>query len=184
MERIAPNRLAGRHPTQRNLQAALALVDREKPDESKLLQAPIRPHGTLKAPVFTDREQAQFRQLVQWVYLVAGAKESSARPSLEERGAPLLQTIPRKGRPADPEPAETAPATAPLPSGSNQPPDNFPDQAGPLGERATTGQPLRVAHMRGQLVLRQPPKQAEPSTDFVPQDPFDPEIFNRRFFGP
>jgi hypothetical protein len=186
LERIAPNRLAGRHPTQRNLQAALALVDRDKPEESKLLQSPIRPHGTLKAPVFTDREHSQYRQLVTWVYLVAGARESTARPSLEERGAPLLQTIPRQGSPQEIEPAESRPAgtTGVAETTASDNTDSFPDQAGPHGERPSTGLPLRIAQMHGQSALRAPQKQEEGSKQFVPKDPFDPEIFNRRFFGP
>ena len=42
LERIPPNRLAGRHVTQSNLQAVLAMVNREAPQDSKLLAAPIR----------------------------------------------------------------------------------------------------------------------------------------------
>ena len=74
---------------------------------------------------------------------------------------------------------------APVASEPSSPPadDPFPDQAGPNGERATTGQPLRVGQMRGERMLKAPLKQAETSKDFVPKDPFDPEIFNRRFFG-
>lgn len=195
LERIAPNRLAGRHPTQRNLQAALTLVNRDKPEESKLLQSPIRPHGTLKVPVFTDREQAQYRQLVTWVYLVAGSRETAARPTLEERGAPLLQAISRKDQPVLPEPVEGGPvavtptsltaAAAALPgdptaADSENP---FPDQAGPHGERPSTGVPVSWEKLRGQALLRSSQKAGESAREFVPKDPFDPEIFNRRFFG-
>ncbi len=203
LERIAPNRLAGRHPTQRNLQAALMLVNRDKPEESKLLQSPIRPHGTLKVPVFTDREQAQYRQLVTWVYLAAGNREMAARPTLEERGAPLPQTISRKDQPAVPESIDVAPVeVGPLeggpaaptqlaPAPAVQPADPaaadaenpFPDQAGTHGERASTGVPVSWEKLRGQALLRSSQKAGDAAREFVPKDPFDPEIFNRRFFG-
>ena len=60
-----------RRTTQRNLHAALQWVDRENPGASRLLTAASGPHGTAKAPVFTDREVVQYRRLVDWVYHVA-----------------------------------------------------------------------------------------------------------------
>ncbi len=196
LERISA-RLAGRHPTQRNLQAALALVDRQSPDESKLLQAPIRAHGTLKGPIFTDREQAQYKQLVQWVYLVSNMRGSAEQPSLTERGAPLLQTLPR-GEQAGGEPPENRPdalpaaaaVKTPVPAEAKKPADSpdwsdsFPDQ----GRDATNGDPARQAfratRIRGQTVLRPLAAQADAPPEFTPRDPVDPEIFNHRFQSP
>jgi len=195
LERIGSNRLSGRHPTQRNLQAALALVDRDKPQDSKLLQAPIRPHGTMKLPVFTDREQSQYKQLVQWVYALA-ARDSSARPTLDERAAPLLQTIPRRGQapaigPADAPPLDAAqPDAAPAPAqgatqhDSQDRAESLRDAAGLIGsDRAGASGGFRVTRVRGQVVLRPLARPGEAAKEFTPKDPFDPEIFNRRFFG-
>jgi hypothetical protein len=182
LERIAPNRLAGRHPTQRNLQSVLTMVDRQQPEDSKLLQAPIRPHGSTKGPIFTDREQAQYKQLVQWVYQVANAKESSARPTLEERGAPLLQAVPHKGRPPIVEPAEIEPARPKAARPAQDWSENFPDQsAGRAGQPESLIQPPRSAC--GVTAINAPREPADKRGDFVPKDAFDPEIFNRRFFG-
>lgn len=93
LERVHP-RFSGRSTTRRNLERVLTLIDRENPPASALLQAPIRPHGTVKAAIFTDRQHAQYRQLVQWTYAVAGARLPVEKPSLEDRTAPLLQSIP------------------------------------------------------------------------------------------
>jgi hypothetical protein len=185
LERIAPNRQAGRHPTQRNLQAALALVDRTKPDDSKLLLATIRPHGTLKVPVFTDREQSQYKQLVQWVYLLANSKESGPRPSLGERGAPLLQAVPgRVGQPMAAAPTSQRPAPSKQPSTVGQDwSSSFPDQArGAGGTPAGTPDDSRVARAGSQGELPPAAKRPGETADtYIPKDPFDPEIFNRRY---
>jgi hypothetical protein len=167
LQRIPLTKAGGRHPTQRNLQAALALIDRDKPADSLLLQAPIRPHGTVKAPIFTDREQAQYKQLVEWVYLVANAKEPSPPVALEERGAPLLQKVPTH------EPAAAEPERQSDPQAA---PTSLPNQA-------VDAQQFRTVRQHGQLVLRPVAKRVETTADFVPKDPFDPEIFNRRYFG-
>ena len=142
LERIPPNRLAGRHATQGNLQSALTMVNRDSPQESKLLLAPIRRHGTMKTPVFTDREQSQYKQLVEWVYLVSNVKDAAPQPTLEERAAPLLQTVPRGGKTTGAAtPSQAKPAGKQSSTGPADWSDSFPDQvsapiAGPTGQTA------------------------------------------------
>jgi hypothetical protein len=188
LERIPPNRLAGRHATQGNLRSALAMVDRDSPQESKLLLAPIRRHGTMKTPVFTHREQSQYKQLVEWVYLISNVKEAAPQPTLEERAAPLLQTVPRGGKATG---AATPPQAKPVGKQSPDEPaswsDSFPDQvsapvAGPAGQAA----PMTRGVAQTEPNAVEPganPKRSVPEAQFVPKDPFDPAIFNRRFFG-
>jgi hypothetical protein len=53
----------------------------------------------------------------------------------------------------------------------------------PLSFSLADRQQFRTVRERGQLVLRPAARRADSSADFVPKDPFDPEIFNRRFFG-
>ncbi len=174
LERIPPNRHAGRKPTQRNLQTALAMIDRDQPEESKLLKTPIRPHGTAKQAIFTDRDQSQYKQLVQWVYLVAGGKQQAAAPpTLEERGAPLRQTVPRRGGPI----AEAAADKPKLDAKNVTWSDSFPDQSGAATEEDAPADGNVKGPPRGPL--KPPPA----SADFVPKDAFDPEIFNRRYFN-
>lgn len=93
LERLHP-RFSSRSITQRNLEQVLALVNRDDPPQSPILQTPIHPHASVKVPIFTDRQQGQYRQLVQWVYAVAGSHTPSEAPSLAERTSPLLQNVP------------------------------------------------------------------------------------------
>jgi hypothetical protein len=180
LERIPPNRRAGRKPTQRNLQAALAMIDRAKPDESKLLTAPLQAHGGLKSPVFGEREHAQYKLLVQWVYQAAGPR-SSPPPTLSERGAPLLQTVRRS--PAAERPAEIEAASAAEEESTSDGAGGDRELTMDASRAVPTGQPLRAVAGRGQPQLGSLPKQASAPKEFVPKDVFDPAIFNRRFFG-
>jgi hypothetical protein len=177
LERITPNRLAGRHATQANLQAVLAVIDRSEVAASKLLTAPIRPHGPLKNPVFTDHEHVQYKQLVQWVYLIAAEKKpAAAEPTLAERTAPLLQTVPRPGQPRH---ATSNGSTKPAQVQAAEWAESFPNQK--------PGAKIRPAEsLSGEPANEQPIEaegvQNDTAGAFVPRDPFDPEIFNRRFF--
>jgi hypothetical protein len=188
LERIPPNRYTGRKSTQRNLQTVLQLIDRERPGESKLLSTPVQPHGAAGVVIFTDRQQSQYKQLVQWVYQVAGAKVPASQPTLEERTAPLLE----RG------PYEDGAAVAELPSDGGL--------AAGAAERANTGVLDRNPQQRSAEPpsdapgveadgtsasppgnVHPPPRpaaaQGDPPRDaaFVPKDPFDPELFNRRY---
>jgi len=169
LERIHPKR-SGRFTTQRNLQRVLLQVDHENPPQSKLLLAPIRPHGTAKSPVFTNREQSQYKLLVLWVYAVAGGRKTAARPTLAERTAPLLQAVPGASGPQSPESVEPPHER----DGSRIPPSSA-DQAFTRDELRAMG---ILPHAWSNVQYG-----AEAAPDFVPTDPFDPEIFNRRFFG-
>ena len=52
--RIPTDGSASRRLTRRNLQAALQWINRDDPAASRLLTAPLEPHGTAKTPVFAD----------------------------------------------------------------------------------------------------------------------------------
>ncbi|MEX0676740.1 MAG: hypothetical protein WD063_06665 [Pirellulales bacterium] len=184
LERIHPKR-SGRFTTQRNLERVLALVDRQNPSESKLLLAPIRPHGTSKAPVFTDREQSQYKQLALWVFAVAGAGKTAAPPTLAERTAPLLQTVPGARGPQAAEPAEPQPMGGEGSEAGELPPPERRDGSRIPASSAEQGFTRDELRARGLLPQAWSKVQygADTAPDFVPKDPFDPEIFNRRFFG-
>ncbi len=132
--RVPPDRPPSRRTTQRNLHATLQWIDHENPTASRLLTAPVRPHGTAETPVFTTQQMAQYRRLVDWVCLVANR---------------LRQEVPATvARPEKP-PVQSTPAEPPA------------------------------------VVLSPNPKvqRGAKIKQFVPADPFDPEIFNRRFFS-
>jgi hypothetical protein len=69
--RIPSGKSPSRRATQRNLYAVLSAVDQDRPAQSPLLTAPMRPHGQAKSAVFTSREAMQYQQLAHWVYLIA-----------------------------------------------------------------------------------------------------------------
>jgi hypothetical protein len=193
LERVPPSRYAGRKSTQRNLSSVLAMIDREKPEASKLLVAPIRPHGGADLPIFTDRQQSQYKQLVQWVYQVAGAGHPTAPPTVAGGASPLSQRGPHSDE--NPPNADATPTATIVQDAST----------GATLEGAAAGAPNRVPpgaaaslpSSAAQGVAGVSPNPATNSSGsvvgsskissgpvFVPKDPFDPEIFNRRFFSP
>jgi len=141
--------------TQRNLYAALQWIDWQEPGASPLLKAPSKPHGTTKSAVFADRQLPQYRQLVDWCYRVAQVPSPVVQASYEE---PVAE--------------EAAPRRAPGASvqRSSRLPRKPAERVGPQTSKPGGGNlsPGRAGTTPG------PP----------PADPFDPEVFNRRFAPP
>ncbi len=77
LDRALLHGMANRRSTMSNLSAALALVDRERPQLSPLLTVPRRAHGGMDEPLFGTREEQAFAHLEQWVALVT--QSDSAR---------------------------------------------------------------------------------------------------------
>ena len=143
---------ANRKTTMRNLAAALALVDRQHPEQSQLLTIPRQTHGGMHAPTFGPRQDQAFRHLADWVALLAPpAPPAETQTNTTTEPATLLPSqttalgpVPRLNEAAKPQTAATEPA--PIES-------------------------LRTPHR-----LRYGLK----AERWQPKDPFDPEIFNRR----
>ena len=160
--------------TQRNLQATLKLVDREDPTRSPLLTAALRPHGPLDVSVFAGRRADQYERVADWVYRVARGS-GTAVPALREE-------------PAE-EPAEyavsavyTGPVTEPSADHSADSTGDIRLQGHGLGSEIprSLGQP--DASIDAPSILHRPQvKRGGLPPSFTPIDPFDPEIFNRRF---
>ncbi len=76
-----------RQTSLRNLRATLALVDRKDPKSSPLLTVPIRRHGGTD-PIFTKRTMSQYKQVMEWVQVVATEmphfRQSVAELALDE----------------------------------------------------------------------------------------------------
>ena len=173
--RVAPGRPPSRRLTQRNLHAALSLIDREDPAASRLLAAPIRPHGSARAAVFTDRNLPQYQRLVDWVCQVAEAAEPAADAT------PATHVQP------DEPPVETVPAVLVAPDRREvglpaEPALSWAQQFEQLG--LDTENPLPTDAPTPASPVDPKPKVQRGATvpGFVPKDPFDPETFNRRFF--
>jgi hypothetical protein len=93
--RPPPKSGGSRRVTQRNLHATLTLVDRDKPDRSRLLTVPRRPHGTAVAAIFADKERSQYWRLVRWVrdlQTAESATEETERP-IESPDSPQFPDV-------------------------------------------------------------------------------------------
>lgn len=166
--RLPRTGIPSRRLTQRNLHSVLQVIDPNDPIASPLLTQPIAPHGTAKDAIFSSREVEQYRQLVAWVQGLAPQDKRARPPKVAKRAEPLLQTMPQRAtksrrasrtRPLAP-PSDGEPAATDLdftnPDAPRVEPEATPDEA--------ASPPLQEAN-------------------YEPVDPFDPEIFNRRFFG-
>ncbi|MBW3595961.1 MAG: hypothetical protein KY475_01650 [Planctomycetes bacterium] len=127
-----------RRLTQRNLYAALQMLNSAEPDRSPLLTVPRGPHGGEPAGLFDGRRERQWEQLREWARLAAS------------RGEPGRQQI---GSLPDERPAA---ATAPL--------------------------SVVRQHEIHRSVFTGHPESREPGAIGPARDPFDPDIFNRRYF--
>lgn len=61
-------KIPSRRFTQRNLFAALSVVDKEMPDQSQLLEMARKPHGFTKTAPFKSDDDRQYREIVEWVH--------------------------------------------------------------------------------------------------------------------
>lgn len=167
--RAPAGKVPSRRLTQRNLMAVVQWINRSAPAESPLLSAPTRPHGTARAPIFTDQQVAQYQDLVDWVYCVAQVPSPVARQREPARRYSSVSAASHEEplSPADRFPSlrsteqqgfgsvrarfeEAAAGSPPSGSGSQNPP--------------------RATIHRGELIPSVPPS-----------DALDPADFNRRF---
>jgi hypothetical protein len=187
LERMHPRR-ASRAATQRNLQQVLTLVDREQPSHSRLLQAPAQPHGGSGA-VFTDRDKPQFAQLTAWVYEVCQmrAPQTPPSPTAESLDVPSAPSVAAEPSADGAQPATSVPHAegADAPTEASDVPPAEPDAQAAEPSAAAPG--YTPAQLRAMGLARQAASNvqygARPAESFTPKDPFDPAIFNRRFFG-
>jgi hypothetical protein len=178
--RVQIGKGANRRLTQRNLHSVLQMIDREDPPGSRLLTAPIGPHGESGAPIFTSKQAVQYRQLVHWVSRVAQSAESEQPASVMRQDDKLLQRVAIRQWPDTP---GVTPTTATAPAANAKAPKEatgktpFDDlQAVP----PTRGpRPIDPALAVPPATTKPRANQQLPPTAAI--DPFDPEVFNRRF---
>ena len=178
--------------TQRNLHAAMTVIDRDSPLDSPLLKIPRTPHAGGKTPIFGDREEATYQQLVAWVKKATNSAEPSTpapatihdpNDTLNQK-TPLLpnsRNLPLKEDSLDPSTGDTAPA------------DHDPVETSAAAATTAAKTPLSPAvpapSAKPTTPATRPPPKSKPTVrrgagePFVPKDPFDPEIFNRRFLA-
>lgn len=190
-----------RRLTQRNLANTFQWINAKEPLQSPLLTAPLGPHGTAKTPVFGNPQSEAYQRLVRWVLMASGGsapaaalvKESSAGPQTAFPAPPSLS-------PSDPHAQNEAPGEV-IPAVAGEEFPQMVQQAGawqpvptpglprgplqellPLEQNASEAGPSFIPpRNRFSPPYRSEPKRGDPTQGFRPVDPFDPEIFNRRY---
>jgi hypothetical protein len=147
------------HPrvTHRNLQAVLKLIDRNDPASSPLLTHPTRPHGPVKVPVFSGPDADKYRLLADWVHDVVSNTVADHPLSDTKRVEVAAHVAQESGAHAQ---------KAPKPDAKRQ------------QDQVTAGSATGSTKDKSVAASQVPPPTL---SGFRAKDPFDPEIFNRRF---
>ena len=165
--RIPLGKTPSRRLTQRNLHAVLATIDRNDPPASPLLTAPVAPHGTAKAAIFTNREVAQYKHLVDWVQRVASKTPPPQPASVDRPAENLLQNMP-------------SPAAATLSQGQSGEPTKGTAALSGVTRAEVPKADSGAAPEQAKGGDGDRPGESSPT----PIDEFDPDIFNRQFAPP
>lgn len=162
--RVPAGRTSTRRVTQRNLHTVLALVDKERPEFSRLLTVPLEPHGNASTAIFTSREMTQYQQLVRWVLQVASSPGTDKPTTVNAAPQALLQTLEAaRVQPGRSDKADSAEAR-----NFGEPPADLP--TAPPDPR-----------LKQPASPRSEPQRGAKQETFEPRDEFDPEIFNRKY---
>ena len=140
----------------RNLHTALNYVDRNDPDSSPLVTASRDAHADLSVGALGGEESLQYQQLLIWVRGIYGRRYST-------EPAPLASTQPNSGGRT----GSADPAVARASFESPVAPNITEPETGNAEERSRPGSGPSAS-----------PKENSP---YEPRDPFDPEVFNRRY---
>lgn len=94
LRRSTPGSAIPTATTQFNLAAAVAQIDKKNPERSKLLTKSIAAHGGLRQPPIKDSNAVAYKNLEQWVKLMA----NDGKPATESTSSTNSDTA----KPADP----------------------------------------------------------------------------------
>jgi hypothetical protein len=114
LDRSLLHGMGNRRSTMHNLEAALAQVNRERPQDSPLLTVPRRPHGGMTDPVFGPQQSRLVAQLTDWVILASrggtnASPDLATAPDASAAPADVVQTSHAE------QPTELTLKTPPLP---------------------------------------------------------------------
>ena len=140
--------------SQRNLHSVLKFVDFESPLDSQLLRSATEPHGGVAKPAFTE-EMVEYENLKRWLLMFAtpAAIAKYQAMELEKQQQHELQALEQSQTESKASEFDTS-----LPGEIRQVSAMIPDD--PNLPSIPDINPARI---------------------FVPRDPFDPEIFNRKY---
>jgi len=151
LQRPLPGRPVSRRLTQQNLAGVLPFVDRSAPAASPLLTAPSRPHGGLEHALLNDEHADQFAAIAEWLGSLATNRQKQIPPTLRE---PLSVLSQARGA------------------------DEAANNARPAHSEPTQPEPDATAT---DAAVRDTASTDEAGDEYRPRDPFDPELFNRRW---
>jgi hypothetical protein len=173
-----------RHLTQRNLIAVMQLIDASQPAASPVLTVPLRAHGGSKAAVFTDQQEVQYREMVQWVYRVtrlAAPADHAVAVSFEQEDRPEAAHT-SSGRVAPLSRQVEAAGAESNRQGYSAKIRAMRSRLHEASERTAAAGPAKKNAAEPAGASKAAPGGAGPGkTD---ADPFDPEVFNRQFAPP
>lgn len=172
--RIGNNRLPSRRLTLRNLSNTMDWVDLDHPEQSRLLSEMLEPHGGRGVPIFTSADSPQYQQLVEWVRLVASQPVRPQPSTVAQNPATLMQFAPVHPPHVAPPGIDVLPPEEERPQVEVEP---FEEQFVPDEPLNSQPQESGAASPAGRRPLK-----LEPHSRGEAADPFDPEIFNRRYF--
>lgn len=157
--------------TRLNLVATLELIDKEQPENSKLLQYAVQPHGGRREPPLRPSDDMALEVLRQWT-------QHAYYSDAGEQWAPLT--------PLGPTPVEAAAVVPTMPQAQNAVPTANPiQQVGFVDDPALGASPLPAVPPAPRQTQPVPPGGASRPTRLPPvENPFDPEIFNRLYRQP
>lgn len=159
LERSRPGTPLSQISTQRNLLAALKLVNSTSPEQSELLRPTKCPHRLRTDATLSLSRTGQYRFLVAWVNLLA--KQSPAQPAAQ---------IPVATQPSSmSELPETIRSARPVTPASYESPSVSESVADRVMKEVESG--ATVSQSAG----------PEPTGQFQAADPFDPALFNERY---
>ena len=161
--RPAAGQMMSKRFTQRNLFTVLQFMDKDHPEQSRLVTLPQERHGGTSESVFDKRSQHQLDDLIAWGKLLAPKPPQVAVPATIGPAETLLT---QKGPAGNKAAAEK--------TGGKVPPNIAPMNG---GENSDSGQPKTP---RGPSV-KDLKSESSGRDQAAPRDPFDPEIFNRKY---
>jgi hypothetical protein len=203
--RVSAGESANRRLTQRNLYAVMQFVNRENPAESPLLMLPAAPHGTAKNAIFNEKRLGQYVRIAEWVDGLSTQDLSSPLEMLADRVPKTISGEPPAEVPAPPHllsrEAQKAKPLAAARKKRVQPISEVGEESGEVTQTAyqeppadfLQANPVRQnpANMHGKVAptldtpsrqsTMQKVKRGAPLSKTGSKDPFDPEVFNRRY---
>jgi hypothetical protein len=160
--RVMGGRPAGRRLTQRNLQALMPWIDQQQPAASPLLKYATTIHAGGKAPPLAT-ESLQYRRLLEWVYQMSRAEDQL--PAVQ-----VPKHLAGAGKTAVDQKAVLTNAIEPVRTSKVHHSSEVVRAGGPAADTPAPTTPPAAA-----------PAAKPEAREATSSDPFDPEVFNRRY---